>query len=127
METLIPPSAVTFELPFPPSVNHYWRMWRGRMVIGARGRAYRSAVCSALRRAVVRPLDGELAVRVEAFPPDRKRRDLDNLLKAIGDSLERGGAFHDDAQIVWLLIERADVVAGGMIRVQIWPRSRGTE
>lgn len=71
-------------------------------------------------------MDGDLCVRVEVFPPNRQRRDLDNLLKAIGDSLERGGAFHDDAQIVWLLIERATVVPGGMVRVQIWPRLRGT-
>jgi Holliday junction resolvase RusA-like endonuclease len=37
------------ELPFPPSVNHYWRMWRGRMVISTEGRAYRERIGLMLR------------------------------------------------------------------------------
>jgi Holliday junction resolvase RusA-like endonuclease len=31
-------------LPWPPSVNGYWRKWRGRMVISVEGRKYREAV-----------------------------------------------------------------------------------
>lgn len=116
-------TAHEFDLPFPPSVNHYWRMWRGRMVISKRGRAYRESVRSAVRAKGIAtfPLAGPLRIRIEAFPPDRRRRDLDNLLKAVGDSLEHAGVYHDDSQIVWLLIEKAEVVAGGMIRVTLKP------
>ena len=110
-------------LPFPPSVNHYWRMWRNRMVLSAQGRAYPKTVAMLLRaQGVVRPLTGKLAVRVEVFPPDQRRRDLDNLLKGIGDSLQRGGAFLDDSQIIWLLIEKAQVVPHGKVLVQITER-----
>ncbi|MFN3165590.1 MAG: RusA family crossover junction endodeoxyribonuclease [Phycisphaeraceae bacterium] len=116
-------TAFEFDLPFPPSVNHYWRMWRGRMVISKRGRAYRESVRSAVGATGIEafPIDGLLRVRIEAFPPDRRRRDLDNLLKAVGDSLEHAGVYRDDSQIVWLLIEKAEVVAGGMVRVTIKP------
>lgn len=115
-----------FDLPFPPSVNHYWRMWRGRMVISKRGRAYRESVRSTLRGGGTGlPLSGPVCVRIEAFPPDRRRRDLDNLLKAIGDSLEHAGVYHNDSQIVWLLIEKADVIPGGKVRVTIRPQSGG--
>ncbi len=110
------------ELPFPPSVNHYWRMWRGRMVISERGLRFRADVKAILAALGVQPISGNLAVRIEVFPPDRRRRDLDNLLKAIGDSLEHGGAFHDDSQIVWLLIEKATVVPGGKVVVNIKER-----
>ena len=98
-------------------------MWRGRMVISKRGRAYRESVRSAVRatEANAFPIDGPLRVRIEAFPPDRRRRDLDNLLKAIGDSLEHAGVYRDDSQIVWLLIEKTEIVAGGMVRVTIKP------
>jgi len=110
------------ELPFPPSVNHYWRLWRGRMVISTEGRAYRARVATILRAAGVRPMTGRLAVAIEAFPPDHRRRDLDNLLKALGDSLQHGGAFPDDSQIVWLLIEKAQLVQGGKVMVRITER-----
>lgn len=110
------------QLPFPPSVNHYWRMWHGRMVISSKGRAYREAVAAILKPICISPMTGRLAVAIEAFPPDHRRRDLDNLLKAIGDSLQHGGAFLDDSQIVWLLIEKADLVPGGKIIVRITER-----
>lgn len=113
---------IELELPFPPSVNHYWRMWRGRMVISAEGRAYQNAVGALLKAKGVRPMTGKLAVAIEVFPPDLRRRDLDNLLKAVNDSLQHGGAFPDDSQIVWLLIEKAQVVAGGKLTVRITER-----
>ena len=31
---------VKLSLPYPPSINHYWRNFRGRMVIGQEGRAF---------------------------------------------------------------------------------------
>jgi len=62
---------------------------------------------------------GPLAVFIEVYPPDRRRRDIDNLLKAIIDSLEHGGVFHDDSQIEWLLIERANIVPKGKVGVHI--------
>lgn len=111
------------ELPFPPSVNHYWRMWHGRMVISKEGREYRETVAAILWAKGVTPMTGPLAVSIEAFPPDRRRRDLDNLLKALGDSLQHGGAFLDDSQIVWLLIEKAQVVPGGKVTVRITERA----
>jgi crossover junction endodeoxyribonuclease RusA len=102
------------DLPYPPSVNHYWRHFRGRTVIS------RDAVRGILHAMQVQPMSGPLAVHIEVFPPDRRRRDLDNLLKAIGDALEHGGAFHDDSQIVWLLVEKAQVMPKtGKVHVRI--------
>lgn len=113
----------TITLPWPPSVNHYWRTWRGRMLISRQGRAYRDQVGAILRVAGVTPLAGSLAVHVELYPRDRRKRDVDNTFKAIGDSLQHGGAFQDDSQIVWLLLEKAEVVAGGKVVVRIAERT----
>lgn len=109
-------------LPFPPSVNHYWRKWRGRMVLGGKARAYRQNVATLLRAKGIQPMTGHLAVAIEVYPPDRRRRDLDNLLKAIGDCLQHGDVFVDDSQIVWLLIEKAQVIPGGKIVVRVTDR-----
>ena len=110
-------------LPWPPSVNHYWRTWRGRMLLSRQGRAYRKQVGAILKAAGVTPQSGPLAIHVELYPPDRRKRDIDNTLKAIGDSLQHGGAFHDDSQIVWLLIQKAEVVPGGKVVVRIAERN----
>jgi crossover junction endodeoxyribonuclease RusA len=114
---------ITLELPYPPSVNHYWRHYCGRTLISRGGRAFRAAVRIALAAAGVRPLAGPLAVAVEVYPPDHRRRDIDNVQKALLDALEHGGAFHDDSQVVWLLTVRATVVAGGKAIVRIAERS----
>lgn len=114
---------IELELPYPPSVNHYWRTWRGRVLISRPGRAYRAAVAGIMRTARVEPLPGPLAINIELYPPDGRRRDADNALKALNDSLQHGGAFHDASQIVWLLIEKAQIVPGGKVVVRIAERT----
>jgi len=113
-----------FVLPHPPSVNHYWQMAGRRMVIGREGRAFRERVCSVLAATGVQPLQGQLAVRVEVYPPDRRRRDLDNTLKALLDALQHGGAYADDSQIAKLAVERRAPTPGGKVIVRIEEVSR---
>ena len=108
-----------FELPYPPSINHYWRMVGRRMLISREGRAFREKVCSVLAAAGARPLREALIVRIEAYPPDRRRRDLDNALKSLLDSLQHGGAYVDDSQVVKLTIERCRPTPCGKVIVRI--------
>ena len=106
-------------IPHPPSVNHYWRMVRGRILISREGRAFRKRVCSVLAAAGVRSLSGPVMIHVEIHPPDRRRRDLDNILKGTLDALEHGGAYEDDSQIVRLVAEKREPVPGGRAVVRI--------
>ena len=53
------------------------------------------------------------------FPPHRRRRDIDNVQKALLDALQHGGAYEDDGQIVRLSIEKGDSVEGGKAIVRI--------
>jgi hypothetical protein len=69
----------------------------------------------------VRPIAGRLAVTIDVHPPDRRRRDLDNALKALLDALQHGGAYHDDAQIDDLHIRRGACVSGGRVCVRLVP------
>lgn len=114
----------TITLPFPPSVNNYWRTFRGRMIVSARGRAYRQAVAAACyQTGMPKQMTGRLAVTIDAYPPDRRRRDISNLEKAIGDSLEAVGVFADDEQIDDLRITRRDVEPPGRVVVTIKERA----
>ena len=65
------------------------------------------------------PLDGKLAVRVVAVAPDRRKRDLDNLLKATLDALTHAKVWHDDGQIDRLEVERAGPDKKNA-RLEIW-------
>jgi Holliday junction resolvase RusA-like endonuclease len=109
------------ELPYPPSVNHLWRHVRNRTVLSREGREYRRAVRLALAFRGVVPQHGALAVSIDVNPPDRRRRDLDNLHKALLDALGRGGAYFDDAQIDRLTTTRCGIVRGGKVRVRVTP------
>lgn len=92
-----------------------------RTVLSREGRRYRASVCAALAvRRVVR-MNGRLAVRVTVCPPDNRRRDLDNVQKALLDALAKGGAYRDDSQIDRLVVERGPVTPGGRVLVVIEP------
>jgi len=110
---------IELELPFPPSVNHYYRRVGHRTLISREGRRFRRRVCSLLAASGVKPLAGPLRVEVEVYPPDRRRRDIDNVQKALLDALEHGGAFHNDGQIVQLKIEKRGCVPSGRTIVRI--------
>jgi len=105
------------ELPYPPSVNHYWRRVGNRTLISKKGREYRRAVNAHLTIYGFKdhPLAGRISASFTAFPPDRRKRDLDNLLKALLDALEHAGVYRDDSQIDSLTIERGEVVQGGCV------------
>jgi len=114
---------LTVALPYPPSVNHYWRRVGPRTVISRQGRAYRREVAAAVERidrvAEQMPLTGPLSVEVSLYPPDRRRRDLDNVLKALLDALQHAGVYLDDSLIEHLSVEKRDVVDGGKAVVVI--------
>jgi len=110
-------------VPYPPSVNHYWRRVGRRTLISRQGRAFRQAVEQIVWRAHGlrgwQPYHGPLRVEVALHPPDRRRRDLDNSLKALLDALQHAGVYEDDSQIVSLAIEKRKPMDGGMAVVQI--------
>lgn len=111
------------ELPWPPSVNHYYRRVGHRTLISREGRKYRTEVCAILRDLYFRPLDGELAMTVDAYPPDKRRRDADNILKSLLDALQHAGAYHDDSQIKKLNIEMLKPARpDGNVIVRLQPR-----
>lgn len=46
-----------------------------------------------------RRLVGRVRVVIRVLFPDRRRRDLDNLIKPLLDALTHGGAWEDDSQV----------------------------
>ena len=110
---------VELELPFPPSVNHYYCRVGPRTLISRDGRAYRERVTSILAVLHIRPIRGAIRMHIEVYPPDNRRRDLNNLQKSLWDALQKGGAYYDDSQIVKFTVERREVVQEGKVKVRI--------
>jgi crossover junction endodeoxyribonuclease RusA len=115
-----------FALPWPPSVNTYWRhiilggkfkKARAQTLLSEQGREYRVAVQRAILEAKVPrgAVSGRLAVHATAYPPDRRARDLDNLWKGCLDSLKHAGVIADDGDIDDLHIVRGPVRPGGCL------------
>lgn len=122
---------ITLDLPWPPSVNRYWRNVQGRMVLSREGRRYREAVDGLVWRHLQQEGEqigfgeSDLEVTIEAYPPDKRKRDLDNLLKATLDALEYAGLFTDDAQIDRIIITRRENTSPGKLIVTLGRADNG--
>jgi len=110
---------IRLELPWPPSVNHYYRRVGNATLISKEGRRYRKRVASDVLLARSPRVEGRLSVRIVASPPDQRRRDLDNLQKALLDALQHAGVYCDDSQIDRITVERGGVIPGGRVNVEI--------
>ncbi len=111
---------IALTLPYPPSVNRYWRSVQGRVLISKEGRQYRDAVFAAVfGKPGSKAVSGADRVRFRMIvnPPDRRRRDLDNTLKAVCDSLTHAGVWQDDSQVDELTVTRGEMKPGGEVTV----------
>ncbi len=109
---------ITVILPWPPSVNHYWQACGHRRFIARAGVEFRDHVLARVG-GLYEPFEGAVKLKIEAYPPDRRRRDLDNLLKALMDSLQYAGVYEDDFQVGEIHICRREVSKPGRVAVTI--------
>ena len=118
-------STVNLQLPWPPSVNTYWRhislRGKARVLVSKAGREYRVAVQRAVLAARgVAQMAGDVRVSIVAYPPDRRARDVDNLLKAVLDGMQAAGVYLNDTQICTLSITKSRTIhPGGMLAVSV--------
>lgn len=109
-----------FCLPWPPSVNTYWRRRGNTYFVSKAGERYRRDVALIVRHQQLKlNLSGRLAIKIIAEPPDKHRRDLDNILKAPLDALTHAGLLIDDEQFDEINIVRGLPVPGGRLRIKI--------
>lgn len=109
---------IRVELPWPPSTNHAYATVRGRRVKTREATAYAQIVAAWMNTPAGRKAkevwngDTRFHVRLEAYPPDRRRRDLGNLEKVAVDAafawLHLDDSCIDDLHIVRLDPDRPD-------------------
>ncbi len=107
-------------LPWPPSVNNYWiRTRRGGVMVSKNGRRFREELLADLLGKVPRTIVGPVRLSICVMPPDRRKRDLDNLLKPVLDGLTAAGVWQDDSQVDELFLRRGDVTPHGRVFVEV--------
>lgn len=114
---------IIVHLPFPPTVNSYYGTSRsGVKFITKRGRQFREDVEKQLVQQIGRlELDENMHVEVVLHPPDKRKRDLDNYMKALLDACTVGGLWSDDSLIDQLTVLRGETVKCGKTQLEINP------
>lgn len=113
---------IVLSLPWPPSANNLYPTSRaGIRFLSSDGKKYHAEVhARVLEQLRTYPrLAGRLAVTLACNPPDKRRRDLSNVEKAVGDALTKANVWLDDSQIDDLRIVRDVVLVGGRVVVTI--------
>ena len=111
---------VELTLPWPPSVNLAYRTWNNKLVKTKVASAYFNQESLLIRSKGIQSFgESRIKVEVKCYPPDKKRRDLDNLGKVLIDTLENSGLFKNDSQIDDLHFIRECVKSPGFVVVRI--------
>ena len=88
---------IQIHVPHPPSANRLWVRARKGM---RRSDEYMRWLTNAgwhVKEQKPGSIQGPYKISVQAARPDRRKRDLDNLLKPIGDLLQSLGIIEDDS------------------------------
>lgn len=104
-------------LPWAPSGNHGTKHAHGAHYLTAEHKAYRRTVADLVAGLRLAPVVGRMRVECRMAPPDRRRRDLDNAWKVVGDALQCAGLYADDCAIDDLRLIRLPPIKGGAIQV----------
>ena len=102
---------ITFNLPYPISisVNNIWKRSKQGMYLNHRAKKYRDEVYYLTRN--IETFDQkDLEIELKMYPPDKRTRDIDNILKSIFDAIQYAKIINSDYQIRKATIERFDPV-----------------
>nr|WP_305007367.1 RusA family crossover junction endodeoxyribonuclease [Providencia sp. MGF014] len=109
------------KLPWPPTNNTLFSVVNGRKIKSKKGRVFTEAVINQITKANQQfNLSGKLKIKIVANPPDLRKRDLDNLLKAPLDALTQSGVIADDSMFRSMHIDFGEKVKGGSLDITIW-------
>jgi len=111
---------IKLTIPFPPSVNTYWGFKGSQRFLTSRAKVFKSSVAAEFMRSGHEGFgDARLAVTIKLYPPDRRVRDIDNVVKSTLDALCQAGVFADDGQIDMLHVTRKQVIKFGAAEIFI--------
>ena len=109
-------------LPWPPAVNNLYTNTGSGRRLSQRGRDYYELVGKLLLEQGITKRFSKtirLGLEITAWPPDKRIRDLDGLLKAPSDALMKAGVYPDDSQFNYILIRKGGEVYDDLIEITL--------
>lgn len=105
---------VFLAIPFPPvSGNHMWKRSGRSVYLVPKARDYYNQVAFTVRaNSHAVNFSSALKVSMQVYPPDKRKRDLTNLLKVIEDALTKAGVWQDDSLVHDLAVKKMGVDKG---------------
>lgn len=100
---------VDITLEWPPSVNKVWQYGGGTVRSPKAVRDYYMLSTLLNKRNIKKAMTGRVCVQVLVYPPDKRQRDLDNLLKVPMDAMQKIGVYNNDSQIDELHVYRKEI------------------
>jgi crossover junction endodeoxyribonuclease RusA len=102
-------SAVRLTIPYPPPVSALYRNQSGPGRV--KTKRYKTWIRAASNEVMAQRrghFGGPVTLSLTAIRPDKRRRDLDNLLKASQDLMVHCGVLDDDQQVIKVTAEWGD-------------------
>ena len=88
---------IILTLPFPPSANRLWRYGNGHPYKSGEYNDWLIEAGAAARKQKPGKVDGPYKISILATRPDKRRRDIDNLIKPISDLCQSIGIVKNDS------------------------------
>lgn len=96
-----------FKFPYPPTVNHCWGRSGKAYFLSAKYKTFLEDVALVVAGTKLIP-SANYFLELTVTPPDRRKRDLDNVFKPILDALTRCCVWQDDSAVSFLKAERTE-------------------
>lgn len=107
------------ELPYPPTINHaYMTIKNGKRILKPEFIQFKFVVSMLIANS--KQLRGfplpPLQLFIEVYPPDKRKRDLDNIIKVLQDAIF-DGLHLDDSSVKTLAVTRREIIKNGKVIV----------
>lgn len=113
---------IMLSIPYPPSGNHMWKHAKGKHYLTDQARRYYEQVAWIIKSSgLAMGLEDRLLVEVDIYPPDKRKRDLSNVIKVVEDACTKAGLWQDDSQIDRLVLQRMPPIKDGAIALRVAP------
>jgi len=110
----------SFVLPYPHhiSVNNIWKISKYGVYLSPIAKRYFKDVFFIVY-SIPKFEEDLLRVEIKMYPPDLRKRDIDNILKITLDSLQHAKLYNNDNQVEELYVKKMHKVDDGMLEVKI--------